>query len=54
MKPNNPVAQNCVIPAEAGIQLIKNIPRMRVNNQALSASQAVYSCWIPASAGMTG
>jgi len=26
MKPNNPPAQNFVIPAQAGIQLIKNLP----------------------------
>ena len=27
MNPNNPLAKNCVIPAQAGIQLIKKISR---------------------------
>ena len=39
MMANNSLIQNFVIPAEAGIQLIKNFPRMRGNNQALSASR---------------
>ncbi len=26
MNPNNPLVQNCVIPAKAGIQLFKNPP----------------------------
>jgi hypothetical protein len=46
--------QNCVIPAKAGIQWIKNPPRKRNNIMVLSASRGVFSCWIPAFAGMTG
>jgi hypothetical protein len=46
--------QNCVIPAKAGIQRINNPPRKRNNSRVLSASRGVFSCWIPAFAGMTG
>jgi len=48
------VNQNFVIPAQAGIQLIKNPPRKRVNIDVLSASRDVCYYWIPAFAGMTG
>jgi len=54
INPNNPLAQNSVIPAKAGIQMIRKSPAKRGNIAALSASQDVYSCWIPAFAGMTG
>ncbi|GEM_PF-6236165 len=62
---NNPLTQNCVIPAKAGIQLVNNSPRERDNiavwpfpetrlkRLVLSASRSYCSCWIPAFAGMT-
>jgi hypothetical protein len=52
--PNKPAAKNCVIPAQAGIQMIKKFPAKRGNIAVLSASRDVRSCWIPACAGMTG
>jgi len=48
-----PISYNFVIPAEAGIQWIKSLPRKRGNIDLLSASRDVCFCWIPASAGMT-
>jgi len=53
-EPNNSSAQNSVIPAKAGTQMIKKSPAKRGNIAVLSASQDVYFCWIPAFAGMTG
>jgi hypothetical protein len=52
--PNNLFALNCVIPAQAGIQIIKRSPAKRGNIAVLSASRGVYPHWIPACAGMTG
>jgi hypothetical protein len=48
------ISQNCVIPAKAGIQQIKYLPRKRDNIAVLSASRGVSPYWIPAFAGMTG
>ena len=42
-----------VIPAKAGIQMIKNSPRQWDNIMVLSASRRIFHCWIPAFAGMT-
>jgi len=42
-----------VIPAQAGIQMIEKFPAKRGDIAALSASQDVCFCWIPACAGMT-
>jgi hypothetical protein len=53
MNPENPLAQNCVIPAQAGIQMIKQYPAKRDNIVVVSASRNICSCWIPACAGMT-
>ncbi|MBW8078263.1 MAG: hypothetical protein GJU76_09365 [Gallionella sp.] len=52
--PANPLAKNCVIPAQAGIQIIKKSPATRDNIAVLSASRGVCYRWIPACAGMTG
>jgi len=54
MNQDNPLAQNPVIPAQAGIQLIKKYPAKQDGIAVLSASRNVCSCWIPACAGMTG
>jgi len=48
VKPGLSNRQNCVIPAKAGTQWIKNPPRKRNNAMVLSASRGVFSCWIPA------
>jgi len=60
MNPNNSLAQSCVIPAQAGIQMIKKSPAKRGNiavwpsleirrkRLVLSASRDVFPCWIPA------
>ncbi|MDP2030778.1 MAG: hypothetical protein Q8K12_14165 [Thiobacillus sp.] len=45
--------QNAVIPAKAGIQRIKN-PRASVTTSLFCPLRGgVFSCWIPAFAGMT-
>ncbi|NNM79486.1 MAG: hypothetical protein HKM01_03380 [Gallionella sp.] len=54
MNPENPLAKNRVIPAQAGIQIIKKSPATRDNIAVLSASRDVCHSWIPAFAGMTG
>ena len=53
ISPNNPLVKNCVIPAQAGIQMINKPPRQWDNTVALPASRNVFYCWIPACAGMT-
>ena len=45
--------EKCVIPANAGIQLINNSPRKWDNIIALPAAQSNFYDWIPAFAGMT-
>ncbi len=47
------IGKNHVIPAKAGIQMIKNFPRKWDNIMVLSASRRIFHCWIPAFAGMT-
>jgi hypothetical protein len=47
------IRKNHVIPAKAGIQMIKYFSRKRANIMVLSASQSIFSDWIPAFAGMT-
>jgi hypothetical protein len=42
-----------VIPAKAGIQMIKKSPRKWDNVISLFASRNLYYDWIPAFAGMT-
>ena len=54
MNPNNPLAKNCVIPAQAGIQLIKKISREAGQHRGFSRYAEGLSRWIPAYAGMTG
>jgi hypothetical protein len=52
--PDRLLAQNCVIPAQAGIQMNKKSSAKRDNIAILSASRDVCPCWIPACAEMTG
>jgi len=54
MNPNYLLDPKLVIPAQAGIQMIKKAAAKRDNTTALSASRDFYLCWIPACAGMTG
>jgi hypothetical protein len=46
------LAPELVIPAQAGIQLIKN-PRVAGQYQDFVRFAGCFSCWIPAFAGMT-
>jgi hypothetical protein len=54
MNKNSQFTQNCVIPAQAGIQMIKKSLAKRDNIEVLSSAQDICFCWIPACAGMTG
>jgi hypothetical protein len=51
--PDSSLAQNCVIPAKAGIQMINNFPRKWDNIMVWPATQSIFYDWIPAFAGMT-
>jgi len=53
LKPKLSISNHCVMPAQAGIQMIKNSPRKWDNTMVLSASQGILLAWIPACAGMT-
>jgi hypothetical protein len=53
-QPGLSMRQNGVIPAKAGIQRIKDLPRKRGFIMVSSALRGVFSYWIPAFAGMTG
>jgi len=47
------ISKYYVIPAQAGIQMIKISPRKWGNIMVLSALRRIFYCWIPACAGMT-
>jgi len=54
LKPGLSISEIDVIPAQAGIRMIKNFPLMWVRIMVLSASRCVFYDWIPACTGMTG
>jgi hypothetical protein len=51
--PNFPLDRKFVIPAKAGIQMIKK-PCEAGQNKGVDRCAKYYFCWIPAFAGMTG
>jgi hypothetical protein len=51
--PNFPLDRKFVIPAKAGIQMIKK-PCEAGQNKGVDRCAMNYFCWIPAFAGMTG
>jgi len=53
MSTNSPLAQNCVIPAQAGIQQGQT-SREAEQHQCFVRFAGVFIIWIPACAGMTG
>ncbi len=54
IEPGWSTKQHFVIPAKAGIQRNRYLPRKRDNVSVLSASRGISPHWIPAFAGMTG
>jgi hypothetical protein len=53
LNPNFPLNRKFVIPAKAGIQMIKK-PCEAGQNKGADRCAKYYFCWIPAFAGMTG
>jgi hypothetical protein len=53
INPNFPLDRKFVIPAKAGIQMIKK-PCEAGQNKGVDRCAKYYFCWIPAFAGMTG
>jgi hypothetical protein len=51
--PNFPLDRKFVIPAKAGIQMIKKTCEAG-QNKGVDRCAKYYFCWIPAFAGMTG
>jgi hypothetical protein len=53
LNPNFPLDRKFVIPAKAGIQMIKKTCEAG-QNKGVDRCAMNYFCWIPAFAGMTG
>jgi hypothetical protein len=53
INPDSSIEQKCVIPAQAGIQTIKQSP-VAAQHRCFVGFAGFFSCWIPACAGMTG